>query len=117
MQRIMCRAKIHQARVTEVNLNYMGSLSVDEELLKAANIEEYEQVRVLNLHNGERFETYAMKAESGSGAICLNGAAARLGHVGDTLIIIAYGLVEEERVRGFKPKIVFVDENNKIVET
>ncbi|HAV42807.1 TPA: aspartate 1-decarboxylase [bacterium] len=117
MQRIMCRAKIHQAKVTEVNLKYIGSLSVDGGLLKVANIEEYERVQVLNLQNGERFETYVMKAPPGSGTICLNGAAARLGHVGDELIIIAYSLVEEEKVKGFKPKIVFVDEKNQIVRT
>lgn len=117
MQRIMCRSKIHQARVTETNLNYVGSLSVDEEILKAADIEEYERVQVVNLHNGERFETYVIKAESGSGVVCLNGAAARLGHVGDILIVIAYGLVDEEKLCGFKPRLIFLDENNRIVET
>src|SRR5690348_3397918 len=98
MMRTMCKSKIHRATVTEANLGYEGSITVDETLLQAADIVPYEMVHVLNLNNGERFETYAIPGEKGSGAICLNGAAARLGVVGDKVIIISTAVVDETEV-------------------
>ncbi len=110
-------AKIHRATVTDANLYYEGSLTVDEELLEAAGLYEYEKVQVVNVTNGQRLETYLIKGERGSGAICLNGAAARLGHYGDKVIIIAYCQLTPEEVPLHKPKIVLVDDNNKIKKT
>ncbi|MCM8799823.1 MAG: aspartate 1-decarboxylase [Candidatus Omnitrophica bacterium] len=110
--RIMLKSKIHRARVTSTNLFYEGSISIDEELMKKANIIEGEKVEVLNLNNGSRTETYAIKGKEGE--ICLNGPAARTGMVGDEVIILAYAIVPEEKVNLFKPKIVYVDEYNRI---
>jgi aspartate 1-decarboxylase len=110
----VCRAKIHRARVTAADLHYQGSITIDSELLSAAGIGRWEEVQVLNLNNGARFTTYAMPGKSGSGTVCLNGPAARLGEVGDIIIVIAYGLIDEKESRTFRPKIVFVDEKNKI---
>jgi aspartate 1-decarboxylase len=111
------RAKIHRATVTDANLNYEGSLTVDEELLEASGIRPYEKVAVVNINNGARFETYIIKGKRGKGEICLNGAAARLGHPGDKIIIIAYGFIkEEELTEDYEPTVVLVDENNKIVK-
>lgn len=115
MLREMCKAKIHRATVTEANLNYEGSITVDEELLAAAGILPYEKVQVVNLHNGARFETYVIKGPMGSGIICLNGAAARLVLPGDLVIILSYALVDDKELETFKPKIVFVDASNRIV--
>lgn len=114
MFRVMCKSKIHRAKVTEANLAYEGSISIDKELLEAADILPFEKVQILNINNGSRMETYVMEAEAGSGVICLNGAAARWGQVGDLVIIIAYAVVEEKQSKGYKPKIVLVDENNRI---
>jgi len=115
MKRKMLIGKIHRATVTEAALEYMGSLSVDQELLEAAGFLPYELVQVYNISNGERFETYLIEAEPGSGEVCLNGAAARKGMVGDRIILAVYGLCEEAEARTVKPRIVLVDEKNRIV--
>ncbi len=115
MMRWMCKSKIHRATVTEANLSYEGSIALDEALLSAAGIIPYEMVQVLNINNGQRFETYAIPGKKGSGIVSLNGAAARLGVAGDKVIIIAAAMVEEAEVPAFKPKVVFVDESNKIL--
>jgi aspartate 1-decarboxylase len=114
--RKMCKSKIHRATVTEANLNYVGSITVDQKLLAAADILEYELVQVLNINNGERFETYAIAGEPDSGVICLNGAAARLVAPGDLVIIIAYGLVTDAEARDWRPRIVYVNAANQIVQ-
>jgi aspartate 1-decarboxylase len=113
MKRIMFKSKIHRATVTDSNLTYEGSITIDSELMKLADILPYEQVHVLDLNNGNRLETYVIEGEPGSGVICLNGAAARLVHPGDLVIIMAYVVLEEEELHDFKPRIVCVDENNK----
>lgn len=110
------KSKIHRVRVTQADLNYVGSVTIDEELLEAANIFEGEKVQIVNNNNGERFETYTIKGERGSGVICLNGAAARRVQVGDIVIIIAYALMTPEEARTFKPATVFPDENNLLVK-
>lgn len=114
MFRSMCKSKIHRATITEANLSYEGSITIDKKLLQAANILPYEKVQVLNVNNGSRVETYVMEGKAGTGIVCLNGAAARWGQPGDLVIIIAYALVEEEEVKSFQPKIVFVDQHNRI---
>ncbi|MCU0354038.1 MAG: aspartate 1-decarboxylase [Cytophagales bacterium] len=108
------KSKIHRAKVTEANLNYVGSITIDEDLLDAANMIENEKVLIVNNNNGERFETYIIKGERGSGAICLNGAAARKVQVGDILIIISFASMDFEEAKSFKPWLVFPDENNRI---
>jgi aspartate 1-decarboxylase len=113
MMRWMCKSKIHRATVTEANLSYEGSISIDETLLEAADIVPYEMVQVLNINNGQRFETYAIPGPKGSGVVCLNGAAARLGVVGDKVIIISTSFVDESEVPSFLPKVVFVNDKNK----
>jgi len=113
MVRNMLRAKIHRATVTEANLNYMGSLTIDEELLRLADIRPYEKVLVVDIDNGSRLETYAIAGEAGSGVICMNGAAARLVQVGDKVIIMAFGGVAEGELDGWQPTIIFVDGDNK----
>jgi aspartate 1-decarboxylase len=115
MMRLMCKSKIHRANITEANLHYEGSITVDETLLVAADIVPYEMVQVLNINNGQRFETYAIPGNKGSGVICLNGAAARLGVVGDKVIIISSAMVNESDVPSFAPKVVIVNEKNKPV--
>ncbi|MEW6408939.1 MAG: aspartate 1-decarboxylase [Nitrospirota bacterium] len=115
MLRIMLRSKIHQATVTDANLEYEGSLTVDETLLEAAGILPYEQVMVSNLNNGERFETYVIPGKRGSGIVCLNGPTARKGVVGDRIIIFCYEMANEEELKDFKPTIVRVDDENRIV--
>ncbi len=110
----MCKSKIHRARVTEAELYYEGSLTIDIELMRLANILPFEQVSVVNVNNGNRFETYAITGDPGSGTICLNGAAARLGHVGDEIIIITYAEFEEAEARDHHPTIVLVDSDNKM---
>ncbi len=114
MQRTMCKSKIHGATVTEANLKYMGSITIDEELLRAADILPYERVQVVNLHNGSRVETYCIPGEKGSGTICLNGPAARWGQPGDTILIISYVTMDNEEAKTHKPRVIFVDEKNKI---
>ena len=109
-------SKIHRATVTDANLNYVGSITIDETLLKAANIKEWQKVEILDVNNGERFQTYVIKGKADSGQICLNGAAARKVQPGDKVIIVTYGYFKEEEIKEFTPTVVFVDENNKIVK-
>ncbi|MDE6124104.1 MAG: aspartate 1-decarboxylase [Eubacterium sp.] len=113
----MLKGKIHRATVTQAELDYVGSITVDEELLEASGINEYELVQVVNINNGSRFETYTIAGEKGSGLICLNGAAARQAQTGDKIIIMAYAMMTEEEVKKYPPSIVFVDDENKIVRT
>jgi len=117
MLRTMCKGKIHRATVTQANLNYVGSITIDQDLLDAANIYPYEKVQVVNINNGSRLETYTIAGARGSGVICLNGAAARLTSEGDLVIIISYAQFNEEEIRSLEPRIVFVNEQNQIVET
>jgi len=112
----MFKSKIHRATVTEANLNYMGSITIDEALLEAAEILPNEKVQVVNNNNGSRFETYVIKGERDSGVICLNGAAARLVQPGDTVIIISYALLDSREARTFRPTVVMVDGANRISE-
>jgi aspartate 1-decarboxylase len=116
MLRTMCKGKIHRAAVTQANLNYTGSITIDQDLLDAANIYPYEQVQVVNLNNGSRLETYTIPGARGSGVICMNGAAARLTAEGDKVIIISYAQFTEQEIRSLVPQLVFVDENNQIIE-
>ena len=116
MLREMCKAKIHCATVTEANLNYTGSITIDKSLLKELDILHYERVQVLNINNGSRMETYVIEGEPDSGVICLNGAAARWVVPGDKIIIIAYCLIDDAQARNWIPKIVVLDEKNKIKE-
>ena len=110
------KSKIHCARVTEANLNYMGSITIDEDLMDAANLIAGEKVAIVDNNNGERFETYIIKGERGSGCICLNGAAARKVQVGDIVIIMSYALMDFEEAKSFKPSVIFPDSNtNKLV--
>ena len=110
------KSKIHRVRVTEANLNYMGSITIDEDLMDAANLVENEKVQVVNANNGERFETYVITGERGTGVICLNGPAARKVLVGDIVIIMSYAMIEFEKARSFKPTIIFPDsESNRLV--
>lgn len=117
MNRIMLKAKIHKAKVTETNLDYEGSLTVDENLMEAADIIPYEQVHVYNISNGERFLTYLIKGEKNSGVVEVNGAAAHKAKPGDKLIIASYVVLEDESKDYFMPKVLIVDENNRIKET
>lgn len=113
MFRIMCKSKLQRAKVTEIDLKYEGSITIDEALMEKADISEGEQVQVININNGARFYTYAIKGKRNSGMIYLNGGAARLGEVGDRLIIISYAIVvEDEKIR---PKILLLNEENRIV--
>jgi len=116
MLREMCKAKIHQATVTEADLSYTGSITIDKTLLEELDILHYERVQVLNINNGARMETYVIEGEPGSGIICLNGAAARWAVPGDKVIIIAYCLIDDAQARSWKPKIVLLDEKNKITK-
>lgn len=110
----ICKGKIHRATVTEADLNYEGSLTVDMDLVDSAGMVPYEKVHVVNVNNGARFETYLIEGERGSGTICLNGAAARLGMKGDKVIIIAYGQIEKDKLpKDYKPQVVLVDEKNR----
>ena len=114
MQRIMLRAKIHRASVTQCDLNYEGSCGIDEDLLDAADIREFEKIELYNINNGERFSTYAIRGKRGTGEISLNGASARLAHLGDLMIICTYAPMSDEQVTAYQPKIVFVDEKNRM---
>lgn len=116
MQRTMCKGKIHRATVTQANLNYVGSITIDVDMLEAADIYPYERVQVVNVNNGSRLETYTIAGARGSGVICLNGAAARLAAEGDIVIIISYGQYDEEEIRSLEPRLVFVDADNRIIE-
>jgi aspartate 1-decarboxylase len=113
MQIEVLKSKIHRATVTEANLNYVGSITIDEDLMDAANVIENEKVQVVNVNNGERLETYIIKGKRGSGTICLNGPAARKAAVGDIIIIISYAHMDFEEAKSFKPWIVFPKEGNK----
>ena len=108
------KSKLHCATVTEANLNYMGSITIDEDLMDAANLIAGEKVQIVNNNNGERFETYIIKGKRGSGCICLNGAAARKVQVGDVVIIIAYALMDFEEAKNYSPIVVFHKEGNKL---
>lgn len=110
----MLKGKIHRAVVTQAELDYVGSITVDEELLKASGILEYEKVQIVDINNGNRFETYTIAGEPGSGMICLNGAAARCVSVGDKIIIMAYAQFSSDEAEAHKPSVVFVDEENHI---
>lgn len=116
MQRTLLAAKIHSCTLTDANLHYMGSISIDQTLLDAAGIVPYEQVQVVNVANGERFITYAISAPAGSGAIELNGAAARLGVKGDRLIIMTYAQFSPEELKTYRPTVVMVDGHNRLLE-
>ena len=110
------KSKIHKVTVTEANLQYVGSITIDEDLMEAADILENEKVQVVNINNGERLETYVIKGDRGSGSVCLNGPAARKAAVGDVIIIISYGAIDYEEARSFKPRLIFPDTNtNKLV--
>lgn len=111
----MFKSKIHRAVVTQANLNYVGSITIDEALLEAADILPGEKVQVVNNNNGARLETYVIQGERDSGVICLNGAAARLVQPGDTVIIITYAIMDRDEARSFKSRAILVDENNKVV--
>lgn len=110
------KAKIHRATVTDANLNYVGSITIDSDLLDESGIQEYEKVQVVNITNGQRFETYVIVGESGSGEICLNGACARLAEIQDNVIIMAYCHLDAKENSEFTPNLVFVDNNNKIIK-
>jgi aspartate 1-decarboxylase len=116
MKRIMLLAKLHRAVVTEADLHYEGSCGIDENLMEAADMREYEKIELYNINNGERFSTYIIKAARGSGAISLNGAAARKAHVGDHLIICTYGPLDDHEAVSHIPKVVLLDDQNRIKE-
>ncbi len=113
----MFKSKLHRVHVTQADLNYMGSVTIDETLMKAANLLEGERVQIVNNNNGERFETYVIKGEKDSGVICLNGAAARKVQVGDILIIISYAFMDYEEAKNYKPITILVNEKNQILNS
>ncbi|GIO30910.1 MULTISPECIES: aspartate 1-decarboxylase [Paenibacillus] len=117
MFRTMMKSKIHRATVTEANLNYVGSITIDEELMEAADLLENEKVQVVDNNNGARLETYVIPGPRGSGVICLNGAAARLVQPGDTVIIMSYAMMSNDEAQTFKPTVVFVNEQNRPLTT
>jgi len=108
------KSKVHRATITEANLHYIGSLTLDEELIEAANMVEFEKIQVVNVNNGNRLETYLIKGKRGSGVCCLNGPAARHGAVGDTVIILSYASIPIEQAKSFQPVLVFPKEGNKL---
>ena len=110
----MLKGKIHRATVVQAELNYVGSITIDEALMEASGIHEYEQVQIVDINNGQRFETYVIAGERNSGMICLNGAAARMVQTGDKIIIMCYAGMTPEEVKEYRPKVVFVDEENRI---
>ncbi|MGC9513660.1 MAG: aspartate 1-decarboxylase [Fidelibacterota bacterium] len=116
MKRTFLKSKIHRAVITEANLNYTGSITIDEDLMKAAGMLEYEMVQVVNINNGHRFETYVIKGEAGKREICLNGAAARLGVPGDRVIIMTYCQLDDDEIPEHRPVVVVTDEQNRIVK-
>lgn len=117
MKRSMLKSKIHRATVTGADVDYEGSITIDQELMEAARLVEFEQVDIYNIANAQRFSTYVIKGERGKGEICLNGAAAKLVSIGDLLIICSYSLYDEEEVSNHRPVLVYVDEKNRIKET
>ena len=114
MQRTLLKSKIHRAKVTDANINYEGSLTIDENLMEAADILPFEQIKVYNISNGARFDTYAIGGTPGKGEICLNGAAARMGEIGDLIIIATYAIYHEAEMMAHEPKIVMVEADNKL---
>ncbi|MBK7691666.1 MAG: aspartate 1-decarboxylase [Bacteroidetes bacterium] len=114
MQIQVLKSKIHRVKVTQANLNYIGSVTIDQNLMDAANIVEHEKVQIVNINNGERLETYVIKGKRGSGTICLNGPAARKVELDDTIIIISYALIDFEQAKKHKPTIIFPNEKNKL---
>ena len=116
MVRTVCKSKLHRATVTEANVQYAGSITLDADLMKAAGLVPYEQVHVVDIDNGSRLVTYCIEGAAGSGTVCVNGAAARLIAAGDKVIVIAYAQVTEAELEGFAPKIVLLDEHNRIQE-
>ncbi len=116
MMRVMLKSKIHRATVTQADLHYVGSVTVDQDLLDAADLLPGEQVAIVDITNGARLETYVISGPRGSGVIGINGAAARLVHPGDLVILISYGMVDDEGARTFKPRVVHVDANNRLIE-
>ena len=114
MNLTMLKGKIHRATVVQAELNYVGSITIDEDLMEASGIYEYEQVQIVDVNNGNRFETYVIAGERGSGMICLNGAAARQVSVDDKVIIMCYAQMTQDEAKSFRPKVVFVDEDNQI---
>ncbi len=116
MYRFLLKSKIHRARITGSELHYEGSLSLDEALMEAANLLPFEKIEVYNVSNGNRFSTYVIPAPAGSGEVRLNGAAARMGMPTDIIIIASYALIEDQKLKNFKPQLVYVDENNRIVD-
>ena len=117
MQQTLLKAKLHRARVTHAELEYEGSCAIDEDLLKAAGIHEYEQIQVYNINNGERFTTYAIRAAAGSAVVSVNGAAAHKAKPGDRVIICAYAMVNQQELASFRPTLVYLDENNHITHS
>ena len=116
MRRRMMKSKIHRATVTDANLNYVGSITIDTDLMAAADLLEWEQVAIVDIDNGNRFETYVIPGEAGSGAMCLNGAAARLVHPGDRIIVISYADYDQSELEdGFEPSVVHVDRTNRVI--
>lgn len=114
MERLMCKSKLHRATVTQAELHYEGSVTIDADLMDAADIVPYEKIQVVNINNGSRFESYAIQGKRRSGTICINGAAARLAAVGDEIIIISYASYSEDELKSFKPAILLLDKNNKV---
>ncbi len=115
MQRVMLKSKIHRATVTDCDLNYVGSITVDPDLLEAGDILEHEQVHVVDINNGARFETYTIAGQRGSGEMCVNGAAARLVHTGDRIIVISYGVYDPDDLEMYSPRVVHVNAGNEIL--
>jgi aspartate 1-decarboxylase len=113
----MCKSKIHRATVTEADLNYVGSITIDSDIMDEAQILPYERVQIVNINNGTRVETYVIPGKRGEGTVCLNGAAARWAAPGDLVIIISYGLYSDEEVEKLKPRVIFVDERNRITQS
>lgn len=109
------KSKIHRAKVTQAELHYVGSITLDESLMEAANLIENEMVHVLNINNGERFETYVIRGERNSGTVCLNGPAARRVQVGDIIIVVSYATMDFEKAKSFKPALAFPDDNNRVI--
>jgi aspartate 1-decarboxylase len=111
----LLKSKIHRAKITQAELHYVGSITIDEALMEAANLIEHEKVQVVNINNGERLETYVIKGERNSGIICMNGPAARKAQVGDLVIVISYGSMEFEEAKKYKPISIYPDENNRLI--
>lgn len=110
------KSKLHRVRVTQAELNYVGSITIDADLIEAANIIPNEKVQIVNNNNGARFETYVIKGERGSGTVCLNGATARLAQVGDVVIIMSYAYMEQDEARAYEPILIFPDNDNKLIK-